>query len=103
MGKGATLENEADEDRPVVILDLTVSDASLLGARRLKIVDAVPVPVTFEDKWGAIATDLADVRAILEDESLELSEKPIDREKSQFAHGFANALASALPQVKKVI
>ena len=57
-GKLPSLRKMSDRDHPVVVLDLDTAGRAALSSRLQKVVGGRPEPVTFDDRWGAVAPTL---------------------------------------------
>lgn len=61
-----------DPARQVATLDLTDDEASKLRGRVSKMLERQPLPVTFDDRWGAVAVALAALTCIEGSERFEM-------------------------------
>ena len=98
QGRFPSLQNMSDKDHPMVVLDLDEDGRADVASRRLKIVDGKSEPVTFDDRWGAIAQVL---HAQFEDpEATELkADDPFDVEGRRFVEVSRTAVDLLPPTV----
>lgn len=94
----------------IVQLDVTEEQASLLAACKLKITETGPDtvsidPVTWDDKWGAIAPDIPDaIRQALEQEETATVQEQEDKQGLfEAANGYVASLRGELAVGKRAL